>query len=622
MTELLPAIRRPPVRTAEADPGSAAATPGELPALPRRADRRRSRASRRRRHLAPLAVVVLLGVQFLGLGLVQAARDSVTWDEGIYMAAGVTALTRHDLRLNPEHPPLAKVLAAAPVLLADPVMPDGEAWATGRTFSFTTDFVRAQDAVGRFDRMLLLSRLLPLLQGVAVGALAGLLAARLFGRAAGLLAAATWYTLPFALGFSHLASIDVTASLVTLATSLALLGVLRSGSAASAGAGLRWRGLVVLGLTAGAGLATRHTGVLMLLVVVAVVVVTAARRGRVVAGLAAAGLVGLVALSVVWVGYRALAPGGSGLPPFETLEVLYPHVPDDAAPVVRAALNALPLPAEYELGVRYLARISVAPAPVFLLGHAWEGASIWYWPGSALVKLGAWTLGLLVAGLLAWRRLPSRALREGVAVLAAPAAPLVLFAMVQPRPLGLRYLLPVIALGVVAAGPLVRATASAVLTRWRRGAAIAVLAVQAATLIGSHPTSMSFTAFPFTAGYRVTTDTNLDWGQDYGRLLAWAGERELISTESGAQGYDVYGHGWTPLVGAEPEELRGWIAVGASQLTAYRFESLSWLRAYCPVEVVGGSMIVWHLDEPADTRPGPTTPAPMCADGGPSRRSD
>lgn len=611
MTELLPEVHRPPVRTAR--------TAAEPPVLPRRADRRRTHDAARRRHLAPLVLVVGLGVQFLGLGLVQASQDSVTWDEGIYMAAGVTALTHHDLRLNPEHPPLAKVLAAAPVLLADPVMPDGEAWETGRSFSFTTDFVRAQDAAGRFDRMLLLSRLLPLLQGVAVGVLAGLLATRLFGRAAGLLAAAIWYTLPFALGLSHLASIDVTASLVTLVTSLALLRVLRAGAGRP---GLRWRGLVLLGLAAGAGLATRHTGALVLLAVAAVLVTAAIRRGRVAHGLASAGLVGLVALSVVWVGYRALAPGGSDLPPFESLEVLYPAVPADAAPAVRAALDVLPLPAEYELGVRYLARISVAPAPVFLLGRVWEGASIWYWPGSALVKLGAWTLGLMAVGLLAWRRLPSRALREGTAVLAVPAVPLVLFAMAQPRPLGLRYLLPVIALGAVAAGPLVGATASVVRTRSRRIAAGAVIAVQAATLIASHPTSMSYTAFPYTAGYRVTTDTNLDWGQDYGRLVAWAGDRELLSTESGAQGYDVYGHGWTPLVGAQPEDLQGWIAVGASQLTAYRFESLSWLRAYCPVEVVGGSMLVWYLDEPADIRPGPTTPAPVCADGGPSRRAD
>ena len=51
---------------------------------------------------------------FLGLGLRQAWTDAPTYDEPIYLSAGVTSLLGHDLRLNPEHPPLAKALAALP----------------------------------------------------------------------------------------------------------------------------------------------------------------------------------------------------------------------------------------------------------------------------------------------------------------------------------------------------------------------------------------------------------------------------------------------------------------------------------------------------------------------------
>src|SRR5205085_8518126 len=39
----------------------------------------------------------------------EAAGDSTTIDEPVYVSAGMTALTRQDLRLNPQHPPLAKV---------------------------------------------------------------------------------------------------------------------------------------------------------------------------------------------------------------------------------------------------------------------------------------------------------------------------------------------------------------------------------------------------------------------------------------------------------------------------------------------------------------------------------
>jgi hypothetical protein len=68
-------------------------------------------------------VLALLSVQFFALGLVQASRDSPTYDEKYHLAGGVTALTDHQLRLTPEHPPLPKVLAALPALAANPVIP-------------------------------------------------------------------------------------------------------------------------------------------------------------------------------------------------------------------------------------------------------------------------------------------------------------------------------------------------------------------------------------------------------------------------------------------------------------------------------------------------------------------
>ncbi|MGH7789032.1 MAG: hypothetical protein ACRERC_19325, partial [Candidatus Binatia bacterium] len=66
---------------------------------------------------ARAAVPVLLAV-FVGLAGYSAGRDSATFDEGFHIAAGVACLERADYRLNPEHPPLAKMWMALPVWLA------------------------------------------------------------------------------------------------------------------------------------------------------------------------------------------------------------------------------------------------------------------------------------------------------------------------------------------------------------------------------------------------------------------------------------------------------------------------------------------------------------------------
>jgi len=43
-------------------------------------------------------------------------RESQTWDEANHIYAGYLSLTNRDFGLNPEHPPLVKLLATSPLL--------------------------------------------------------------------------------------------------------------------------------------------------------------------------------------------------------------------------------------------------------------------------------------------------------------------------------------------------------------------------------------------------------------------------------------------------------------------------------------------------------------------------
>src|SRR5690349_11762029 len=64
---------------------------------------------------ALLAVLLLALMAILAGGA--ARRESVTVDEVSHIGAGVSYLQRLDLRMNREHPPLPKVLAALPLVL-------------------------------------------------------------------------------------------------------------------------------------------------------------------------------------------------------------------------------------------------------------------------------------------------------------------------------------------------------------------------------------------------------------------------------------------------------------------------------------------------------------------------
>ena len=127
-------------------------------------------------------LLALAVVWYLGTGLWQAAHDAPTVDEAVDVSSGVATLVHHDLRMNPEHAPLPKVLSVLPALLARPVVPEGASWQDGDWFGFTDDFVRANRDAGRLDTVLFLARLVPLAEGLGCAWLIHLLARRFFGR--------------------------------------------------------------------------------------------------------------------------------------------------------------------------------------------------------------------------------------------------------------------------------------------------------------------------------------------------------------------------------------------------------------------------------------------------------
>src|SRR5450755_5009495 len=59
--------------------------------------------------------------------------DSAAFDEVIHLPAGIVHLKTGDLRLAPDHPPLARLWAALPSAFLPVVLPDrdGEAFRTG-----------------------------------------------------------------------------------------------------------------------------------------------------------------------------------------------------------------------------------------------------------------------------------------------------------------------------------------------------------------------------------------------------------------------------------------------------------------------------------------------------------
>ncbi len=523
-----------------------------------------------------LAVVafVLLAIVVAVAALVQARDDSPTYDEPVYVSAGLLALTQHDLDYNAEHPPIAKAIAAIPVLATSWTLPSGHADGSNDERSYSAKFLQAQG--DHLAAVTLASRLVPVGELLVVALLLVLLGRQLVSWGGGLLAGALWLLSPMTLGLGHLDGVDLPFTLAVVIYAGALLHARHHDDR---------RSTALLGVALGLCLATSMLGLVLVPVTLALLVAHRGRRG------AAQWLVAAVlAWAVLWLSYLVL----------------------DLAVGQRYLL-----PRPFVDGLEFLRTNDTVPANGYLLGQAWVGGQWWFWPGSLLVKLTTPVLLVLLLSPLCWRLVERARRRDALVVLAVPGVALLVVVMTTPRDLGVRYLLPVLALWCVAAAPgvlVLRRTSARVLG----AAAVAVAVVMLAT---SLPHSLAYTSPPFVPPYRVATDSNVDWGQDLGLLQAWSVGRQPWVAWFGPRGTsyaDVPGA--RDLTTVPVSSVTGWVAVSATRLTSAAPEQLSWLRAYCPVGTLGGSIVLYRFTSPPTSDPGPTAPAPPC-DGDVSTRN-
>ncbi|MEX2361657.1 MAG: glycosyltransferase family 39 protein, partial [Patescibacteria group bacterium] len=207
--------------------------------------------------------------------VVMAQTDSQTTDEAVHVLAGYTYLTKRDYRLNPEHPPLVKTLAALPLLAIKPNLPadfeqkwqDSEnffydSWRENRYLGEKFFYASGNDA----DLMILLSRLPMILLTLLLGLAIFLIVWRHFGAIAALAATGFYVLDPLVAGHGHLVTTDIAFGLGTLLTTYA--GWRFFGSP-------NWKNALWLGLALGLALLTKHTAVIlgMMLLITAVWIV-------------------------------------------------------------------------------------------------------------------------------------------------------------------------------------------------------------------------------------------------------------------------------------------------------------------------------------------------------------
>jgi hypothetical protein len=472
----------------------------------------------------PPALVVLVLLGLFAFQAVHAMRlKGSTFDECAHLAAGYTYLVTGDFRMNPEHPPLAKELAALPLLLRDihfsrawPEWQTAEQWHLGRRFLYGEN--NAND-------LLFWGRVPIVLLSCLLGAFIYSWTLEITGRAAAFCSLLLFAFTPDFLAHGALVTTDLAAaafSFMAFRFQWLLLQRLSVGR------------LALFGLALGAGLASKFNVWLFIPLFVLLPALRAwhaaplplqhpftarerslaTRRERFAGLLCATLAAGCIAWLSIWTAYG----WRSGLHAAHTWQDVAAHSPLLRSAIATArAWHVLPDAYLYGLlsalkheGERY----------AFLLGEYSTTGWYSYFPITFLVKTPVPEIALIVA---ACALLPSQAKKRVWAYVAVAAPALLYFgvALSSNLNIGHRHLLPIYPFLIVLAGS---AAAQALQHVWSSSVIAGLFAWLVWGTCSASPDYLPyFNEFVGGArgGLNVVVDSNLDWGQDLPELKRW-----------------------------------------------------------------------------------------------------
>jgi hypothetical protein len=525
-----------------------------------------ARPRARRRWLFALLILVLLGQMAVAM-VVSAVQQTPTIDEPVYVGTAVTYVQQHSLRYNPEHPPLGKLIMATGLVFAHPKLDPafrGDQTALGRHVLYRA----GNDPY----RLMFLARLPMIILTLLFGLVVRAFARDLAGPLGGLLALTLYAFSPDVIAHGSLATLDVPAAGFLL-TAVWLLWRAR---------GRPMLYVPLAGVALGAALATRMS-VLPAVPVLMVLAFLAVKRLR---GVAAAAGLGVIAVAVVWLVYLAVDP---------TLRFLQPT----GMPVIEGlrglVVDLLPLPEPFRDGMRIQFGLEQVDRTGFLFGRVYEGSLWYYLPAAMLVKTPLGMLVLWAAGAVAMLAVPR--LRVAALYVLLPAAVLFAVAMTGARDFGSRYaiFLPMF-LAVAAAAVLT------VRWRWAHLTAAALALFVAVSSVRTFPYYLPYSNEAFGGPSQTHLrlhDSNVDWGQDLGRLADRLRERypgeQVWLVYKGAGVPSAYGINAANPLKVPPAQVHGLLVVSDSSVAKATGRLATLLSTSgAPVDEVGHSISIYR----------------------------
>jgi len=574
------------------------------------------------------------------VSVLNAKNDSLIYDEDAHIPAGYSYLIQHDMRLNPEHPPLIKDLAALPLLFLKPNFDTTQGfwttdnandsqWNAGKIFLF--------DSGNNPDRIIFWSRLPIILLSLVFGWFVFRWAREMTGIIGGLFALALYAFDPNVLGHNHFVTTDLgIAAFIVFAFYYFLKFIKNPG----------WKNVFIAGLFLGLVQLAKFSSVLifpvlaLILIFYPLVRLEKEKRSKLkVLGeyLLKGAVIFVLSLVVVWIVYYF---NTFSMPKEKLPEIVNHYMPAGDQNIkaiytrqIVFAMNdsALLRPmANYFFGVARVFQRVAGGNVTYFLGQIDTHGFLGYFPIVFLIKE---PLPILFFALFALffslfkivRKIfePSEKLKSLTNYLRTHITEFSMFvfivlyaftSIIGRLNIGFRHLFPILPfVYILTTKNIFEFLKKRDGERANFPYSFAVLALLAFLILGTiaaYPSYMSYfnqAAGGSKNGYNLVTDSNADWGQDLKRLKIFLSEHPEINKIRvdyfGMANLDYYLNGkyekW--WASKRPVEI-GWYAISTEFLQQGIYftgisdnESYRWLQNKKPFSQVGTSILVYNI---------------------------
>jgi hypothetical protein len=497
--------------------------------------------------------VIATIVMHATLLVISATRDSVVFDESAHLAAGCAYLRYDEFAIYNQNPPLLRMIAALPVMLAHPVIPHADRYRKEQPQVRCWLYAEAFEMQNRerYQRLFFIGRL-AIIPVSCLGAwLVFAWARSLYGAAAGLAACTIWALEPTVIANGSVVATDVGIAVAIFAALWTWQRFCTQPNAKRA---------LLAALCVAIAHCCKFSAIMLWPIMLAMLLLAWLRVDRLRLRDPFLGyvLVAIITYAGVNLGYGYQHT----FEPFWKLDIQSRSM----LHVQHAFANLpAPLPRHMILGIDCLKWEAENGLPGYLLGESYNGSRWYYYPIALAVKL---PISVILLLLLSFMSLIVRRPKLDETMLLVSLVPMAAMMIFGTRiDLGVRYLLPLYPLAFVLIARL-----------WTFGRAMRIVA--SILLVGLAIESLSicpryFTFFNVAAGgpsrgWKIVNDANVDWGQGLIDLKNWqdathSGPIELAYF--GAVNPATYGIDWVPFGKGHDEK---YVAVSSCFLVGMR----------------------------------------------------